>query len=84
MTERFEIGEREKHYVVVDWSLISKQLRIELDGETVKSEWHLSPFASKVELDVGSSEPHHVLVLAGGFHPIEVRVDGRKIDPVPK
>ena len=79
--KRFEVGEREKHYITVDWSLISKQLKIELDGEVVTSEWHLSPGATKVELDVGSSEPHHVLVVAGGFHPTEVTVDGKKIEP---
>lgn len=83
VTERFEIGEREKHYVTVEWSIISKQLRVELDGEVIKSEWHLSPLASKVEFDVGSSEPHHVLVTAGGFHRTEVTVDGKKIQPSP-
>ncbi len=83
MTERFEFGEKEKHFLTVDWSLLSKQLRIELDGEIVVREWHLSPGAKKVELNVGQSEPHHVLVVAGGFHRTEVRVDGVRIAPLP-
>ena len=83
MTGRFEIGENEKHYLTVDWSLLSKQLRIELDGEILVREWHLSPGAKRVELDVGHSEPHHVLVVAGGLHRTEVRVDGARIEPMP-
>ena len=81
MAERFEFGERERHYITVDWSILSKQLRIELDGEVVRSGWHLSPTATKVELDVGSSETHHVLVVAGGFHRTEVWVDGKELQP---
>jgi len=81
VTERFEVGENEKHTITVAWSIFSKQLRIELDGEVVTSEWHLSLGATQVELDVGRSETHHVLVTAGGFHRTEVWVDGKKIQP---
>jgi len=38
VTERFEVGENEKHTITVAWSIFSKQLRIELDGEVVTSE----------------------------------------------
>ncbi len=81
MAKRYEFGEKERHSLTVDWSLISKRLRVELYGALVSEEWHLSPRASRFELDVGSSEHHHVEVLAGGFHPTEVIVDGKKIPP---
>lgn len=82
MSERFEIGETEKHYITIDWSIFSKHLKIERDGEVITDEMHLSPLPTKVEFDIGSAEPHHVQILAGGFHRTEVRVDGKKVEPL--
>jgi hypothetical protein len=75
--EKFEIGETEKHLIVVDWDWFMKHITIELDGEKVVDEFHYSPMAKKVQLDVGSSEKHRVEISAGEFSPIKVFVDGK-------
>ena len=83
MAEKFEVGTTEKHTVTVHWSIFSKRLKVERDNEIVVDKMHLSPAPEEVEFEIGVSEPHHVLVIAGGFHSTEVRVDGRKIEPLP-
>lgn len=82
-TEKFEIGQKEKHYVTVQWSILSKHLKIERDDAVIADKMHLTPSPEQVEFDVGASEPHHVLVIAGGFSATEVRVDGTKVEPLP-
>lgn len=72
-----EIGETEKHKIVVNWSLFMKHLTIELDGVRVIDEYHYSPLPKKYNLDVGSSEKPLVEISAGGFSPIKVSVDGK-------
>lgn len=79
MSETFEIGETEKHIVTVDFSLLTKHLKVVLDGTEITDEWVLSPSGKKVEFDIGGSEPHHVLVVGGGFRHTEVFVDGTQI-----
>jgi hypothetical protein len=74
---KFEIGETEKHLIVVDWDWFMKHITIELDGEKVVDEFHYSPTAKKVQFDVGSSEKHRVEISAGEFSPIKVFVDSK-------
>ena len=78
----YVVREREKRRIKIDWSILSKHLKIERDGEVITDEWHLSPAATKVEFDLGETEPHHILILAGGLHPTEVRADGVLLDRV--
>ena len=81
--ERFEVGEREKHYFTVDWKTATKHITIEQDGETVASGGHwYSPFSKKFRVDIAGSEPHHVEITAGPFHPIELTVDGKPVRPM--
>ena len=35
MAEKFEIGEREKHFIIVDWNMVSKHMTVESDEQTV-------------------------------------------------
>ena len=76
---KFEIGDNEKHIIVVDNSLFWKHITIELDGEKVVNESHFSPTGKKFEFDVGSSEKHHVKISAGGFSHTELFVDGKAV-----
>jgi hypothetical protein len=78
---RFEVGETEKHNVTVELNLLSKEIKIEVDGEVVSKAWHPSPLAKQFEFDVGGSEPHHIRVVVGAFHPAELSVDGDQIPP---
>ena len=81
--EEFEIGEKEKHFLTVEWDMITKRIKIEQDGVIVANELRpFPPFAKKFQFDVGSSEPHHVEITAGPFHPIELMADGDKIRPL--
>jgi hypothetical protein len=75
---KFEIGETEKHMIVVNASALLKFIRIEVDGEKVVNESNFQPLAKKFELDVGSSEKHHLEISAGPFSPIQLWVDGKE------
>ena len=58
-------------------------MTIELDGQTMFNKGNFfSPFTRKFNFDVGSSEPHHVEITAGPFHPIELKVDSEKVWPL--
>ncbi len=75
---KFEIGETEKHTIVVNASALLKFIKIEVDGEKVVNESNFQPLAKKFELDVGSSEKHHLEISAGPFTPITLFVDGKE------
>ena len=74
-----DIGEKEKHHLVVNFSIFSKRITIEMDGKKVVDKGHYSPAPEKFQFDVGSSEQHRVEVSAGGFSPIIVSVDGNQL-----
>jgi hypothetical protein len=74
---KFEIGETEKHLIIVDWDHFLKHITIELDGEKVADEFHYSPMAKKFQFDVESSEKHRAEISAGEFSPIKLVVDGK-------
>jgi hypothetical protein len=74
----FEMGEREKHWLTVDYNLLTGRIIIELDGEKPADEYHYwPPGAAKFSFDVGSSEVHKIEVRVGRFSPLEVLVDGK-------
>jgi len=75
---RFDVGENERHTIIVNASALLKYIRIEVDGEKVVDESNFQPLAKKFQLDVGSSEKHHVEVSAGPFSPIRLFVDGKE------
>ena len=75
---KFEIGETEKHTVIVNASALLKFIKIEVDGKKVVNEANFQPSAKKFELDVGSSEKHHLEISAGPFSPIKLFVDGKE------
>lgn len=76
--DRFEIGENEKHTVIVNANPLLKYIKIEVDGEKVVNEANFQPFSKKFQLDVGNSEKHHVEISAGPFSPIKLFVDGKE------
>lgn len=81
--ERFEVGDKEKHYFTVDWNPVSKHMTVELDGQTIFNKGLVfSPMKQKFQFDVGTSETHKVEASAGPFSPIEVLVDGRPTQPL--
>jgi hypothetical protein len=65
--EKFEIGEKEKHFFAVEYDVVMERIKIEQDGALVATELHLSPLAKKFQFDVGSSESHHVEITAQYF-----------------
>jgi hypothetical protein len=80
MEEKFEIGQKEEHSVIVNYDIITKRIKIELDGQTKISEFHPSPFAKKFHFDVGTSETNEVEVTVGPFS-TKVLVDGKPAQP---
>ncbi len=75
---KFEVGETEKHTIVVNASALLKFIKIEVDGKKVVNEANFTPTAKKFELDVGDSEKHHLEINAGPFSPITLFVDGKE------
>ena len=65
--EKFEIGEKEKHFFTVDWNKITKRVKIEQDGGIVANELHFLPLAKKFDFDIGGSEPHHIEITVDHF-----------------
>ena len=75
---KFEIGETEKHTIVVNASALLKFIKIEGDGKKVVNETNFQPSAKQFQLDVGNSEKHHLEISAGPFSPIKLFVDGKE------
>ena len=79
---KFEIGENEKHNIIVNASALLKYIKIEVDGEKVVNEANFQPFPKKYHLELGSSEKHHVEISAGPFSPIKLFVDGKEAQQI--
>jgi hypothetical protein len=75
---KFEIGETEKHTIIVNASALLKYIKIEVDGEKVVNEANFQPLPKKFQLDVGNSEKHRLEISAGPFSPIKLFVDGKE------
>ena len=56
---RFEIGENEKHTIIVNANPLLKYIPIEMDGKKIVNEPHFSPLP-KFQIGVGNPEKHHV------------------------
>ena len=69
---KFEIGENEKHTIIVNANPLLKYIRIEVDGEKVVNEANFQLLPKKFQLDVGNSEKHHLEISAGPFSPIKL------------
>jgi hypothetical protein len=76
--ETFEIGEKEKHVIVVNASIFWKSITIDIDGKTMVNEHSYSPLPKEYKFDVGTAEKHHVEISVGGLAPIKVLVDGKE------
>ena len=76
---KFEIGENEKHTIIVNVSVLLKYIKIEVDGEKVVNQANFQPLSKNFQLEVGSSEKHHVEISAGPFSPIKLFVDGKEV-----
>ena len=75
---KFEVGETEKHIIIVNASALLKYIKIEVDGEKVVNDANFQPLPIKFQLDVGNSEKHHLEISAGPFSPITIFVDGKE------
>ena len=74
---KFEIGENEKHTIVVNASALLKYISIEVDGKKVVNEAHFTPTPKKFQLEVGSTEKHQVEIETGPFSSTTLTVDGK-------
>jgi hypothetical protein len=75
---KFEVGETEKHIIIVNASALLKYIKIEVDGKKVVNESNFQPLPKKFHLDVGNSEKHHLEISAGPFSSIILFVDGKE------
>jgi len=75
---KFEIGENEKHTIIVNANPLLKYIKIEVDGKKVVNEANFQPLPKKFQIDVGTSEKHRVEISAGPFSPIKLFVDGKE------
>jgi hypothetical protein len=56
---KFEIGENEKHTIIVNVNPLLKYTTIEVDGKKVVNESHFSSLSKKFQFEVGNTEKHH-------------------------
>jgi hypothetical protein len=83
MAVRFAVGDKERHTISVETSLLSKFITIEMDGQPLIRDWHPSPFAKTFHFNVGSTENHHVELRVGPFTVARVLVDDKPVQPLP-
>ena len=55
----FEIGEIEKHTIIVNASALLKYIKIEVDGEKVVNESHFSSLPKKFQVEVINTEKNY-------------------------
>ena len=56
---KFEIGETEKHTIIVNASALLKHIKIEVDGEKVVNESHFSSLSKKFQVEVINTEKNY-------------------------
>ena len=56
---KFEIGETEKHIIIVNASALLKYIKIEVDGEKVVNESHFSSLPKKFQVEVINTEKNY-------------------------
>ena len=56
---KFEIGETEKHTIIVNASALLKYIKIEVDGEKVVNESHFSSLPKKFQVEVINTEKNY-------------------------
>ena len=56
---KFEIGETEKHTIIVNASALVKYIKIEVDGEKVVNESHFSSLPKKFQVEVINTEKNY-------------------------
>ncbi len=56
---KFEIGETEKHTIIVNATALLKYIKIEVDGEKVVNESHFSSLPKKFQVEVLNTEKNY-------------------------
>ena len=56
---KFEIGETEKHTIIVNASALLKYIKIEVDGEKVVNEANFQPLPKKFQVEVINTEKNY-------------------------
>jgi len=56
---KFEIGETEKHTIIVNASALLKYIKIEVDGEKVVNESHFSSLPKKFQVEVINTQKNY-------------------------
>ena len=73
---KFEIGENEKHTIIVNKNRLLKYISIEVDGKKVVNEAYFTPTPKKFQLEVGNTEKHHVEIETHPLSATTITVDG--------
>ena len=60
---KFEIGETEKHTIIVNASALLKYIKIEVDGEKVVNESHFSSLPKKFQVEVINTEKNYAALI---------------------
>ena len=81
--KRFQIGDKEKHTIDVDYSSWSNAVEVLVDGRELFGSDHMGRLGGigeffKFHFDVGESEKHTISLALGGFS-IDLHVDGDKV-----
>lgn len=75
---RFELGQKEKHTVEVDYSALTGRIKVLVDGKELTDAHHFWLGAKKYNFEVGDAEKHKAeLRLATYGHKVELVVDGK-------
>jgi hypothetical protein len=74
---KFEIGENEKHTIIVNKNRLLKYISIEVDGKKVINEAYFTPTPKKFQLEVGNTEKHQVEIETHPLSATTITVDGK-------
>ena len=76
--KRYEIGEKEKHLLEVDYSKWTGKVKLLLDGKELTEAQKFLGGRKSLEFEIGSLEKHKIVLnVAPQGNMFEVRVDGK-------
>jgi hypothetical protein len=79
---KFEIGDKEKHLIETDKSILWKTHKVKVDGKTVINDFRPSVTEITYDLEVGDVEKHQLQVTFAPFVAATLKVDGKSVESV--
>ncbi|MCJ7770304.1 hypothetical protein MUP37_01870 [Candidatus Bathyarchaeota archaeon] len=78
---KFDVGESEKHEVLVQSSYLTGQIKVDVDGKRAIDSYTLG-FPKTLDLDIGENEKHQIKIEVSENNAFGFYIDGKLIRKV--